>query len=54
MWVYKPCNCYKMHWQQRKRYGTLFADAPPHLTLYRLYAPEETEQLLNEAPTLSY
>ena len=40
---------FKMHWQQRKRYGTLFADAPPHLTLYRLYAPEEADKVLARA-----
>ena len=40
---------FKMHPQQRKRYGRLLADAPPHLTLYRLYEPREAETLLIEA-----
>ena len=37
---------FKTHWRQRKRYEALFADAPPHLTLYRLYEPSEAETLL--------
>ena len=40
---------FKMHPQQRKRYGKLFAAAPPHLTLYRLYAPEEADKMLARA-----
>ena len=39
---------FQMHWQQRKRYGQLFADAPPHLTLYRLYEPDDADRLLAE------
>ena len=39
---------FQMHWQQRKRYGQLFADAPPQLTLYRLYELSEAEALLAE------
>lgn len=37
---------FKTHWRQRRNYETLFADAPPHLTLYRLYEPSEAETLL--------
>ena len=40
---------FQMHWQQRKRYGQLFAGAPPHLTLYRLYAPGEADKVLARA-----
>ena len=37
---------FKTHWRQRRRYEILFTDAPPHLTLYRLYEPSEAETLL--------
>lgn len=37
---------FKSHWRQRRRYETLFEDAPEHLTLFRLYDPEEAERLL--------
>ena len=36
---------FKTHWKQRRRYEALFADAPEHLTLLRLYSPQEAEQL---------
>ncbi len=39
---------FKTHWKKRRRYETLFAAAPPHLTLYRLYEPGEAETLLAE------
>ena len=37
---------FKTHWRQRRRYRALFRDAPEHLTLLRLYDPEEAERLL--------
>ena len=37
---------FKTHWEQRRRYKILFTAAPEHLTLLRLYAPEEAEQVL--------
>ena len=37
---------FKTHWAQRRRYEALFADAPEHLTLLRLYDPHEAERLL--------
>ncbi len=37
---------FKTHWRQRRRYRTFFKDAPEHLTLLRLYNPEEPERLL--------
>lgn len=44
---------FQTHWRQRKHYQALFADAPPHLTFYRLYTPVEAEELLSKAsPTL--
>lgn len=39
---------FKTHWKKRRRYETLFAEAPPHLTLHRLYEPSEAETLLAE------
>ena len=39
---------FKTHWRQRRRYKTLFADAPPNFTLYRLYTPGEAVKLLSE------
>ncbi len=37
---------FKTHWKQRRRYEALFADAPEHLTLLRLYDPNEAERVL--------
>ncbi len=37
---------FKTHWHQRRRYETLFGNAPRHLTLLRFYDPEEAERLL--------
>lgn len=37
---------FKTHWKQRRRYEALFADAPEHLTLLRLYAPDEAGRVL--------
>ena len=37
---------FKTHWKQRRRYEARFADLPVHLTLLRLYEPEEVERLL--------
>lgn len=37
---------FKTHWRQRRVYGKRFATLPAHLTLLRLYDPEEAERLL--------
>ncbi len=42
---------FETHWRQRRSYESLFADAPPNLTLYRLYAPGEAERLLSKLPS---
>lgn len=37
---------FKTHWKQRRRYEARFPHLPAHLTLLRLYEPDETERLL--------
>jgi adenylate kinase family enzyme len=37
---------FRTHWRQRRVYTARFATLPAHLTLLRLYGPEEAEELL--------
>jgi adenylate kinase family enzyme len=37
---------FKTHWRQRRRYEARFGALPPHVTLLRLFEPDEAEAFL--------